>query len=67
MKYLRTRADQTRGGEVPWGPGPPNHKERKHVLTQYTLQKVGGGREIQKKEILKTIPHVKNQSLTIQE
>jgi hypothetical protein len=42
MKYLRTRADQTRGEEVPGGPGPPNHKERKHVLPQYIIQK---GRE----------------------
>jgi hypothetical protein len=54
MKYLRTRADQIRGEEVPWGPGPPNHKERKNVLTQYTIQ--DGGREIQENEILKTTP-----------
>lgn len=49
MKYLRTRADQTRGGEVPWGPGPPYHKERKHVLTQYTLQRGGGRGDINTK------------------
>jgi len=39
MKYLQTRADQTRGAEVPEGPGPPNHKERKHVLPQYTTKR----------------------------
>jgi hypothetical protein len=44
------------GEKFQGGPGPPIHKERKHVLPQYIIQRGEGRKKYESKRFSRTFP-----------